>query len=202
MIVSIVGRSCYVYRQDTDPAYRPNRCRSSWSPPGWYGAESRLLHHVLRALNARGYDLIKRRMWRDGHMVGTEHTQYLRSRHVSGTPSLCLYHADHAVEIAAESFNVLGRVVLRVEYGLAEEGDGPQTSASMALVRDIEAARPVYEVSWDAPADLDGGVMTSRPERYRHYRGFGDLAEARAFLRGEPGESPRLIDRHTGERLA
>lgn len=202
MIVSIVGRSCYVYRQDTDPLFRPNRCRSSWSPPGWYGAESRLLHHVLRTLNARGYDLIKRRMWRDGHMVGTEHSQYLRSRYVRGTPFLCLYHAGHAVEIAAEHFNVLGKVVLRVEYGLAEEGDGPQTADSMAIVRDIERARPTYEVSWDAPADLVSGVLTSRPERYRHYRGFDDLAEARSFLRGEPGESPRLLDRHTGERLA
>jgi hypothetical protein len=201
MIVSMIGHSCYVYRQDTDPVYRPNRSRSSWSPPGWYGAESRLLHHVLRTLNARGYDLIKKRMWRDGHLCGTEHDQYLRSRHVRGTPSLCLYHADHAVEIAAESYNVLGRVVLRVEYGLAEEGDGPQTATSMALVRDIERTRPVYEVSWDASADIESGVMTSCPERYRHYRGFTDLAEARAFLRGEPGESPKLIDRYTGERL-
>lgn len=202
MIVSMIGHSCYVYRQDTDPVYRPSRSRSSWSPPGWYGAESRLLHHVLRTLNVRGFALIKKRMWRDGHMVGTEHTQYLRSRHVRGTPSFCLYHADHAVEIAAESYNVLGRVVLRVEYGLAEEGDGPQTATSMAFVRDIEAAHLVYEVSWDAPADLDGGVMTSRPDRYRHYRGFTDLAEASAFLGSEPGESPRLIDRRTGEVLA
>ena len=114
-------------------------------------------------------------------LCGTEHTQYLRSRHLRGTSSLCIYHADHALEISSECFNLLGRAVLRVEYGLAEEGDGPQTSASMALVRSIEAARPVYEVSWDAPADLDGGVMTSRPEQYRHYRGFTDLAEARAF---------------------
>jgi hypothetical protein len=160
-----------------------------------------LLHHVLGTLNARGYHLIKKRMWKDGHLCGTEHTQYLRSRSVRATPSLCLYHADHAVEIAVESYNVLGRVVLRVEYGLAEEGDGPQTAASMALVRDIELARPVYEVSWDAPAELDGGVMTSRPERYRHYRGFTDADDARAFLRDDPGESPRLIDRQTGERL-
>ncbi len=33
-IVSIVGCSCYVYREPGDPAFRPNRSRSSWSPPG------------------------------------------------------------------------------------------------------------------------------------------------------------------------
>jgi hypothetical protein len=143
MIVRIVDRTCYVYRQPGDPIFRPNRSGSSWSAPGWYGAESRMLHHVLRILNARGYDLIKKWMWKDGHLFGTEYTQYLRRRHVRGMPSLCVYHADHAVEIAAELFNKLGRIELAVEYGLAEQGDGPQTTASMANVRDIEATHPV-----------------------------------------------------------
>ena len=201
MIVTIVDRACYVHRQPGDPAYRPNRSCSSWSLPGWYGAESRLLHHVLRILNARGYDLIKKRMWRDGHMVGTEHTQYLRSRNVRGMPSLCIYHADHAVEIAAEVFNKLGRVELAVEYGLTEEGDGPQTAASMALVRDIEAAHTVYEVSWDAPSNLDSGIISSGPERYRHYRGFTDRNQALAWFRSCPGEYPRPIDRRRDEGL-
>jgi hypothetical protein len=96
---------------------------------------------------------------------------------------------------------VLGRVALAVEYGLAEEGDGPQTIASMAIVRDIEAARPVYEVSWDAPSNVDSGIITSGPERYRHYRGFKDRGEAEAWLRSCPGEYPRIIDRRTRERL-
>jgi hypothetical protein len=201
MIVTIVDRTCYVYRQPGDPVFRSNRSCSSWSPPGWYGAESRLLHHVKLILNARGYDLIKKRMWKDGHLFGTGHTQYLPSRRVRGTPSLCVYHADHALEIAAESFNKLGRVELAVEYGLAEEGDGPQTAASMALVHDIEAAHPVYEVSWDAPSNLDSSIITSGPERYRHYRGLSDASEAQVFLLTLPGEYPRLIDRRNDERL-
>lgn len=198
MIVTIVDRTCYVYRQPGDPVFRPNRSRSSWSPPGWYGAESRLLHHVRLILNIRRYDLIKKRMWKDSHLFGTEHTQYLRSRQLRGTPSLCVYHADHAVEIAAESFNVLGRVELAVEFGLTEGDDGV---ASQAHVQVIEAAHSVYEVSWDAPAELESGVMTSGPERYRHYRGFTSRDEAEAWLRSCPGEYPKLIDRRTGERL-
>jgi hypothetical protein len=59
MIVTIVDRTCYVYREDNDPVFPPNNSKSCWSPPGWYGAESRLLHHVKLILNQRGYDLIK-----------------------------------------------------------------------------------------------------------------------------------------------
>jgi hypothetical protein len=143
-------------------------------------------------LYAGGYDLIKKRVWKDGHLCGTEHTQYLRSRDIRGKLSLCFYHADHAVEIAAESFNVLGRVALAVEYGLAEEGDGPQTAASMALVRDIEAAHTVFEVSWDAPSNLDSCIITSGPQRYRHYRAFTDRGEAEKWFRSCPGEYPRI----------
>lgn len=201
MIVAIVGHVCYVYREDGDLAFRPNRSRSSWSGPGWYGAESRLLHHVRLVLDRRGYGLVKERMWRDGHMVGTEHTQYLRSRDSGGMPSLCVYHADHAVEIAAELFNEVGRVELAVEYGLTEEGDGPATAASREHVRAIEARHPCYEVSWDTPAELQSGVMTSGEGRYRHYKGFTDRTQAVAWLRSCPGEYARLIDRRTGECL-
>jgi hypothetical protein len=140
-------------------------------------------------------------MWKDGLLCGTEHTQYLRSRRVRGTPSFCIYHADHAVEIAAEVFNVLGRVELSVEFGLAEEGDGPQTAASMAIVRDIEAAHLVYEVSWDQSSVLDSGIITSGFERYRHYRGFTDRDEAEKWFRSCPCEYPTIIDRREGERL-
>jgi hypothetical protein len=198
MIVTIVDRTCHLYRQPGDPVFRPNRSGSSWSPPGWYGAESRLLHQVKLILNRRGYDLIKKRMWKDGHLFGTEHTQYLRSRVIKSTPSICIYHADHAIEIAAEVFNKLGRVELAVEYGLTEEDDG---AASRDHVEAIESAYPCFEVSWDAPADPESGVMTSGPEKYRHYKGFTDRSTALAWLRSFPGEHPRIIDRRTGERL-
>ena len=201
MIVSIVGRSCYVYKQDCDPVFRPTRGVSSWSAPGWFGAESRLLHHVQRSLNQRGYDLLKKRMWRDGHLFGTEHTQYLRSRDLRGAQSLCIYHANHPIEIAAELFNRIGLVELAVEYGLTEDGDGSVTAAAREFVKRIEVACPCYEVSWDAPAYLDSGIMTSGSGRYRHYKGFTDLTEATVCLNTDPGEYPRLVNRHTGERV-
>lgn len=75
MIVSIVGTTCYVYKEPGDRLFRPNKSKLSWSPPGWYAAESRLLHHVQKILNRRGYDLCKKRIWRDGHMFGAEYSQ-------------------------------------------------------------------------------------------------------------------------------
>jgi hypothetical protein len=201
MIVSIVGRTCYIYKQDGDPVFRPTQGDSSWSAPGWYGAESRLLYHVQKTLNQRGYDLIKKRMWKDGHMVGTEYTQYLRSRDLQGSENLCIYHANHAVEIAAEVFDKIGLVELAVEYGLSEDGDGPVTAASRDFVKGIEATRPCYEVSWDAPADLDSGIMTSGAGRYRHYKGFTDVTQATTFLNTDPGEYARLVNRITGDRI-
>jgi hypothetical protein len=140
-------------------------------------------------------------MWKDGHMVGTEHTQYLRSRDIQRTPSLCIYHANHAVEIAAEVFNKIGLVELAVEYGLTEDGYGPATAVSWDHIMAIEARHPCFEVSWEAPADLESGVMTSGPERYRHYKGFTNPTQALARCRTCPGEYPKVIDRRTGKRL-
>ncbi|MDB5350138.1 MAG: hypothetical protein JWN86_1385 [Planctomycetota bacterium] len=193
MIVSIVGCRCYVYREPGDPVFRPNRSKLSWSAPGWYGAESRLLYKVQKILNQRDYGLLKKRMWRDGHMFGCEHTQYLRSRNLKAVPSLYLYHANAALEVAAESYNVLGRVRLDVVYGAGREDDPDFEQECWEWVRNREIEHSCYQVSWEAEATIDG-FSTMR----RHYRGFTSLVQAEAFLRTDPGESCRLIDRHAG----
>lgn len=194
MIVSIVGTSCYVYREPGDPVFRPNRSRSSWSPPGWYGAESRLLYNVGKILNRRGFDLIKRRMWRDGHMFGSEHSQYLRSRNLKTTPSLYIYHADYALEVAAESFNVLGLVGLEVTYGAGGEDDTDFEGACRDWVARREAAHPCYQVSWHGEATIDGHTAVRQL-----FRSFTDLGTAMRFLESDPGDDCRLIDGRTGE---
>ncbi len=196
MIVSIVDNYCYVYRQPGDPVLRPNRSRSSWSPPGWYGAESRLLYNIQKILGRRGYDLIKKRMWRDGHMFGSEHTQYLRSRNLRSVPSLYDYNAEYALEVAAESYNILGRAVLDVVYGAGREDDPEFERACREWVTRREEDRPCYEVSWEDEATIDGHTAARRL-----YRGFTDLDGANAFLEGGPGESCRIIDRRNGEEV-
>jgi hypothetical protein len=194
MLVSIVGSSCFVYREPGDPKFRPNKSKNSWSPPGWYAAESRLLYNVQKILNGRGYGVIKKRMWRDGHMFGGDHTQYLRSRTLKSVPSMYLYHAGYALEIAAESFNVLGRVELDVTYGAGLEDDPEFGRACREWVERKEAGHPCYEVSWEAEATIDGYTATRRL-----YRGFKNQDQARAFMSSDPGDSCRLIDRHTGK---
>jgi hypothetical protein len=194
MIVSIVGSACYLYREPGDPVLRPNRSSNSWSPPGWYAAESRLLYNTQKILNGRGYGLLKKRMWRDGHMFGTDYTQYLRSRSLKALPSLYIYHADSALEVAAESYNVLGRVRLDVVYGAGREEDPGFEQECREWVRGTEASSPCYQVSWEGEAVIDGHA-TDR----RLYRGFRDLGSATAFREGDPGDSCRLIDRRTGD---
>ena len=192
MLVSIVGCSAYIYREPGDPLFRPNRSRHSWSPPGWYGAESRLLYNVQKALNRRGYDLLKKRMWRDGHMFGSDHTQYLRSHNIKAIPSLYIYHADYALEVAAESYNVLGRARFDVVYGAGREDDPDFERPCREWVRLKEAEYPCHQVSWEAEAMIDGCASVRR-----HYRGFTDPDRARAFMDSDPGESSRLFDRHS-----
>ena len=65
-------------------------------------------------------------------MVGTEYTQYLRSRDYEVAEPLHLPRQS-AVEIAAELFDKIGLVELAVEYGLTEDDDGPGTTASQAF---------------------------------------------------------------------
>lgn len=196
MIVSIVGSTCYVYREPGDPLFRPNRSRNSWSPPGWYAAESRLLYAVQKVLNGRGYDLLKKRIWRDGHMFGSDHSQYLRSRNLTAVPSLYLYHSNYALAVAAESYNVLGRVELDVVYEASREDDPDSENECRTWVAEREAAHHCFEVSWEAEATIDASTASRRL-----YRGFRSLDEARAFSETAPGESCRLIDRRTGERV-
>ena len=197
MIVSIAGESCYIYREPTDSMFGTNRSKSSWSPPGSYGAESRLLYHVQRVLNARDRNLIKKRLWKDGHLFGSDHSQYLRSRDLSAVPSMFVYHANAALEIAAESYNILGRVELDVKYGVGRENDPNFEQECREWMARKENAHSCYEVSWEGEVVIDGSTATRRL-----YRGFTSLDEARAFLATDPGEYSRLIDRRTGERVA
>ena len=156
MIVSIVDSRCHVYRKPGDPVLRPNRSPSSWSPPGWCAAESRLLHNVQKILDRRGYDLIKRRMWRDGHTFGSEHIQYLRSRNLKAVPSLYVYHVEYAVEVAAEKYNVLGRAVLDVAYGAGREDDPEFERECREWVRRREATHPSPPPGLHGPGIGDG----------------------------------------------
>lgn len=62
-----------------------------WLPATWSG-EHRLLHLVKTALNAEGWDLIKKRMAKDRHLT-EDQRPYLRGRVVKG-PVVAIHHGD------------------------------------------------------------------------------------------------------------
>ena len=81
MKVEIINYACRVTKEPGDPKFS-----------GVVNArgESRLLYHIKNILNARGYDLIKKRMYKDGHLVD-DLQQYLRTRKKSGDPNKDIY---------------------------------------------------------------------------------------------------------------
>jgi len=72
---------------------------------GWAEAESTFLYHILQKLKEKGYDVIKKRMWRDGHLA-EETQQYIRSRKIK-TNSFFIHNADFSIYDAGFEFNDL-----------------------------------------------------------------------------------------------
>jgi hypothetical protein len=107
MKVLMSKNSCIVIKEPSDPYFS-----------GIVNAagESRLLYHIKNILNKRGYDLIKKRMYKDGHLM-SDMQQYLRARKSSGDPlkDIYIYNTNWSVEGAEVPFNNTGQVILHVE---------------------------------------------------------------------------------------
>lgn len=106
MKVELGEHSCTVTREPGDP-------RIAGGPLNAAG-ESRLLYHVKLALNSQGYDFVKKRMWKDGHMVA-DLQQYLRERNQRRARVLAIYNGSWQIEGADEIYNHAGSVTLTVE---------------------------------------------------------------------------------------
>ena len=73
--------------------------------------ESNLLHKIKVALIAMGYDVIKKRMHKDGHLVD-ELQQYIRSRNNKCAGNFALHNGHWAVAGLDERWNEDGVVEL------------------------------------------------------------------------------------------
>lgn len=102
-------QTCKVIRESNDPRFRSG---------GWSDAESTFLYHVKRALQDQGFDVIKKRAWRDVCLVDN-HLQYIRER--SG--AWCIYNANYAIFDAGIEFNNQGLVYLTVETLTKKESE-------------------------------------------------------------------------------
>lgn len=97
--------------------------------PKYYGVhngagESRLLYAIKKQLNNQGYDLIKKRMWKDGHLVD-DLQQYLRTRKPSGNPKkdIYIYNSAWAIRGAEEDLNKNGETTLSVVTGIFDQNE-------------------------------------------------------------------------------
>ena len=76
--------------------------------------ESNLFYAIKNKLNSQGYDLIKKRMYKDGHMVA-DMQQYLRTRKPSGDPEKDIYIINGMWVIqGAEVYYNAGSVILQL----------------------------------------------------------------------------------------
>lgn len=71
--------------------------------------ETHLLHHVMLALRAKGYDVITKRMARDGHAVAPS-VRYIVDR----KRRFCIFNAAYADFDAGTSFNTHKQVTLAI----------------------------------------------------------------------------------------
>lgn len=103
MLINInrVNHIVTVEKQEGDPYFKHT---------DWALAESTFLYHVKKQLQNAGYDCIKKRMWKDGHLVD-EQQQYIRDR----KGEWCIYNHLWAMLDAGIEFNERGTVYLRYE---------------------------------------------------------------------------------------
>ena len=82
--------------------------------------ESNLLYALKKHLNAKGFNLIKKRMWRDGHLVD-DCQQYLRTAKKTNDPhnDVMIYNSAFQIKGANDNYNK-GQVVLSIERNIFE----------------------------------------------------------------------------------
>ena len=74
--------------------------------------EGNLLHQVKKHLIKMGYDVIKKRMERDGHLMADETQQYIRDRQWK----FAIYDNEYAIRLLHEDYNQVGKITLAVQY--------------------------------------------------------------------------------------
>jgi len=93
--LNIVTGHCKVTKESSDIKKYKNG--------GYALPESTFLYDVMNCLKLQGFDVIKKRMWKDGHMVD-DTQQYIRSRKMSND-MMMIYNSNYAIEDAGLEFN-------------------------------------------------------------------------------------------------
>jgi hypothetical protein len=82
----------------------------------WAKGEHALLHYLRKWLNARGFNLIKKRLQDDGHLMGDNYQPYLRPpvRQPGSSPHIFIVSGFYALRDANQDWNKEGKVELNV----------------------------------------------------------------------------------------
>jgi hypothetical protein len=75
--------------------------------------ESDLFLRLRNVLIRLGYDVIKKLMWKDGHLVD-EYEHYVRSRHVNRPDAFAIYDSDYVIRSSAQEYNREGEIDLTI----------------------------------------------------------------------------------------
>jgi len=116
------------HRDTTDPRFHGLR---------FARGEHGLMHFLAKWLNARGFDVIKKRAQKDWHMIGDQYQPYVRCRKPrKATPHVYVWSGFYALRGANEDWN-RGRVTLLLETDVFERGQD-----TMALIAAICQQHP------------------------------------------------------------
>jgi hypothetical protein len=98
---------CTVTREPGDPVFSGNVNAAG---------ESRLLYHMKKQLNKEGWDFIKKRMHKDGHMVD-DMQQYLRQRkpNKETKEEWCIYNNYFGIRGADEDLRRYKKTIFYME---------------------------------------------------------------------------------------
>lgn len=116
------------HRDKTDPRFHGMKFAKG---------EHGLMHNIAKWLNARGFDVIKKRAQDDGHLIGDVFQPYLRCRKPQvGVPHIYIWSGFYALHGANEDWND-GEVMLLLETDVF--GSGQDT---MAMIADLCQRHP------------------------------------------------------------
>ena len=74
-------------------------------------SESSLYYQIKKQLIKKGYDVIKKLMWKDGHLMGDESTYYIRDRKWR----FLIFDGEWQLRFLHEDYNKNGYVTLNIE---------------------------------------------------------------------------------------
>lgn len=106
MKIEFTNHSCIVTREKGDRKYYG---------VGNAAGESNLFHAIKTQLKRFGWDVIKKRMAKDGHMVD-DMQQYIRTRKMTGEWAFCIYNTHWQIEGAEVDWNKNGKVRLALHW--------------------------------------------------------------------------------------